>query len=54
MRKIRVKSWKVVISSIVALGLIVLAFITRQWLWLIGSVALMLYNQYELSRVKKK
>lgn len=54
MTKFRVKSWKVLIASVIALGLIVLAFITKQWLWLIGSVALMLYNQYELSRIKKK
>jgi len=54
MRKIKVKSWKVLIASVLAIGFIVLTFISGNWLYLIGAVILMLYNQYELSRVKKK
>ena len=56
--KIRMKSPKVVIYSILALGFIALAFFLKEWLFLIGAVVLMFLNQKELNnmkgRIKKK
>ena len=52
--KFKVKSWRVVIYSILALGFIAAAFITKQWLFVVGAVILMMLNQYELTRTKRK
>lgn len=52
--KIKIKSPRVVIYSILALGFIALAFFLREWLYLIGAVILMFLNQKELKRIKDK
>ena len=46
----KIKNPRVVIYSIIALGFIALSFITREWLYLIGAVVLMVLNQKELKK----
>lgn len=54
MTKLKIKSWRIVIYSFVAIGFVVFAFITKNWLFVLGAVVLMMLNQYELSKAKKK
>jgi Na+-transporting methylmalonyl-CoA/oxaloacetate decarboxylase gamma subunit len=42
-------NWKVVISSIIGLGFIVLTFLIH-WMFIIGAVVVMLFNQKELNK----
>jgi len=50
----KIKSPRVVIYSLLALGFIALAFFLKEWLFLIGAVVLMILNQRELNKLKKK
>ena len=52
--RFEVKSWRVVVYSLFALGFIAAAFITKNWLFVVGAVILMMLNQYELTRIRKK
>lgn len=47
------KNKKVMILSIIALIFIVLAIVTREWLFLIPAVIIMIINQKELIKKKK-
>ena len=49
----KIKSPKVLIFSILALGFLVLAYFI-DWLFLIGAVALVILNQKELIKKKNK
>jgi len=51
----KMKNPKVFIFSLIALGFVALAFWV-DWLFLIGAVVIMIYNQRELKkqRIKKK
>jgi fumarate reductase subunit C len=48
----KIKSPRVVIYSIIALGCIALAFFTKEWFFLIPAVILMVLNQRELMQKK--
>ena len=47
------KNKKVVIYSIIALGFLVLTFLV-DWIFIIGAVILMILNQRELMRKRKR
>jgi len=49
----RKPNYAVIFNSIVALGFIVLAFVRRNWLYIIPAVILMILNQKELMNPKK-
>jgi hypothetical protein len=49
----KIKSWKVVIFSLLALGFIAITIITKEWLFLVPSIVLMILNQRELIKNKK-
>jgi fumarate reductase subunit C len=49
----KIKSPKVVIFSVIALGCIALAFFTKEWLFIVPAVILMILNQRELMKKRK-
>ena len=49
----KIKSPKVVILSIIALGFIALTFLV-DWLFIIGAVVILFWNQRELMKLKKR
>ena len=49
----KMKNKKVVIYSIIALGFLVLTFLV-DWIFIIGAVILMILNQRELMRKRKR
>lgn len=54
-KKVRIKTnWKVVISSLMALGCLVLMFITKEWLFIVPAVIFMILNKRELNKGNKK
>ncbi len=52
-RKIKIKSPRIVIYSLIAIGFIVLSFLV-DWLFLIGAVIFWFLNQRELNKIKKQ
>ncbi len=45
----KVRNWKVVVYSIIALGFLVLTFLV-DWMFIIGAVVLLFLNQKELMK----
>ena len=46
---VKIKNWKVVILSIIALGFVALTFLV-DWIFIIGAAILLYLNQRELTK----
>jgi len=46
---VKIKNWKVVILSIIALGFIALTFLV-DWIFIVGAAILLYLNQRELTK----